>query len=1090
MFRCRFQRALLAWLALAGHMGLFMPAGASPADGAELPYRVTRWTAENGLPQGSIKALAQTRDGYLWVGTLRGLARFDGVRFKVFDHSNTPQMTHDSINDLAVDAKDGGLWIGTGDGLLYYRDHQFDRYGLEQGIPGPAGNLCASPEGGVWLPPQAGQVALARGGRVQAWEFGVNNVGNAVFQLGEQSPTELLALMALAEGRFVVYRLDLNTKSLTLLSFPSDAPGKGPGCFSFFQDADESLWLCTTDGIWRGSEKNWTQITTVDPATKCSPERIYQTRDGQVWVTQFEDRRISLQRLAHGRLEPFTAPDMPSDLVVTHLLEDREGDLWIGMATGLLRLEPKRIRVYSRRNGMRSDDTLAVAKGAYGTIWVGTTEGVSGVRSGQITNLPPPQANRSSERIPVFLLDHKNALWAGWVGPWLACFQEGEWKLLAAPAELGNTEYLKAIQEDRQGRMWWANGERLLCNDRGRWTIFSTNDGVSHPDVRVVHQDRRGDLWFGTFGGGLNRLKDGRFTNYKTGRGEMNNRAWWIHEDADGVFWVGSEDGLNRFVPPGVALPGQPYALAPPDAEKDGAPPGTPPSGGRTLKPPASDAEKGGARGRFFTFTTEQGLGENVVNNIQEDDFGCLWLSGLRGIYRISRQQLNEVAAGRRAAVECAAYGEADGMLNSECNGGDNQPAGCKDDEGRIWFPTVQGVVVIDPKEMRRTELPPPVVIEQVRANEQVVFGDGARDTREVRRSKVEGRSEEPDAGESRHSVLRLAPGGGRVLEIHYTASSLLAPERVRFKYRLEGHDRDWLWDDQNRRVAFYTDLRPGDYTFHVTACNSHGAWNEQGDRFSFQLAPHFYETWPFYFACGGFVVFAGLALHGRRVRILGRVQRVEQQRALQEERTRIAKDLHDDLGANLTGLALQLDLARSQGPPGQALDQRLGRLAQNTRGLVDNMREVVWAMNPQHDNVESLASFLGQYTENYLAAAGLRCRLELPSQATAHSLSSNARHQLFLVVKEALHNVVRHAQAGEVHLCLAQEHDHLQLTISDNGCGLPPAAARVAGHGLDNMQKRVTSLGGEFSASRGTDGGTRLTIILPLGRIQPLPPP
>ncbi|MGA2658268.1 MAG: ATP-binding protein [Verrucomicrobiota bacterium] len=195
-------------------------------------------------------------------------------------------------------------------------------------------------------------------------------------------------------------------------------------------------------------------------------------------------------------------------------------------------------------------------------------------------------------------------------------------------------------------------------------------------------------------------------------------------------------------------------------------------------------------------------------------------------------------------------------------------------------------------------------------------------------------------------------------------------------------------------------------------------------------------------------------------------------------------------MGANLTGLALQLDLARTQGPPAEALGRQLARLAQNTRGLVDNMREVVWAMNPQHDNVDSLASFLGQYTENYLAAAGLRCRLELPNPAPAYSVSSNVRHQLFLVVKEALHNVVRHARADEAQLCLAQERDELRLTIGDNGCGLPPEAARLAGHGLDNMKKRVTSLGGEFSATRGADGGTRLTIFLPLRRAEAPPPP
>ncbi len=242
------------------------------------------------------------------------------------------------------------------------------------------------------------------------------------------------------------------------------------------------------------------------------------------------------------------------------------------------------------------------------------------------------------------------------------------------------------------------------------------------------------------------------------------------------------------------------------------------------------------------------------------------------------------------------------------------------------------------------------------------------------------------------NSTLRLGPGAGRVLEIHYTANTLVSPERVRFKYQLEGYDADWIVDDQNRRLAAYTNLRPGDYTFKVTACNSHGAWNEQGKQLRFHLAAHFYETWIFYIACGAFVLSAGPAVHYRRIQRLRHVQRLEQERALQGERGRIAKDLHDDLGANLTGLALQLDLAAKTGDAADALRQQLARLAKNTRGLVDNMREVVWAMNPEHDNFESLASFLGQYTENYLTAAGVRCRLDMPAEAPTLAVSSPAR--------------------------------------------------------------------------------------------------
>jgi signal transduction histidine kinase len=393
---------------------------------------------------------------------------------------------------------------------------------------------------------------------------------------------------------------------------------------------------------------------------------------------------------------------------------------------------------------------------------------------------------------------------------------------------------------------------------------------------------------------------------------------------------------------------------------------------------------------------------------------------------------------------------------------------------------------VIDPKEMQQTESAPPVVIEQVKANEQIVFGDGVNLQSKVQRPKSKvGSSLLPEHQLSTINY-QLAPGHARVLEIHYTANFLSAPERVVFKYRLEGYDGDWLWDDQNRRVAFYTNLRPGDYTFHVTARSPHGSWNTQGDQFSFHVAPHFWETWPFYVGSGAAMLSAALSLHYRRIRRLRRVQLLEQQRALHEERARIAKDLHDDLGANLTGLALQLDLARSQGLLADTLQERLANLAGHTRGLVDNMREVVWAMNPQHDNMESLATFLGQYTEDYLAGAGLRCRLELPSNLPALPVSSHSRHQLFLVLKEALHNVVRHARASEVRLRLEQEQHELRLAVEDDGCGLPPDGARVAGHGLDSMEKRVVDLGGEFSATSRAGVGTRIEIKLPLTAAMP----
>ena len=216
-----------AWAAVVGETAL-TPTLSHPMGEGGMParqeYRITHWTAENGLPQNSIKALAQTRDGYLWIGTLKGLARFDGVRFKVFDHANTPEMKHDSINDLAVDVADGGLWIGTGNGLLHYHDHRFERYGADQGIFKSVGYLCPVQSGGVWFSPRWGQAGFARGGSTQVWEFGPDREENAVLQLGEDGPDHLLALLSHSQ---VLYRVGLGAKSVV----PVDVPTRGPGCY-------------------------------------------------------------------------------------------------------------------------------------------------------------------------------------------------------------------------------------------------------------------------------------------------------------------------------------------------------------------------------------------------------------------------------------------------------------------------------------------------------------------------------------------------------------------------------------------------------------------------------------------------------------------------------------------------------------------------------------------------------------------------------------------------------------------------------------------------------------------------------------------
>jgi len=1060
---CRFvQRGLFAWAVFAGITLGLLAADVRP-ETAPVSYRVTRYTAEQGLPQNTIRALLQTRDGYLWIGTLAGLARFDGVRFKVFDMSNTPEMSSDAINGLAEDRQDASLWINTGKGLLRYHRHRFERFDEQEGFPHPFGELWPASHGGLWYSPHSGQLVRLRNRAVQAWQLlrqrvsedGDEIMGHRIIQVEEKE--EGASVLVLVHSG--LFRFEPTTGALTRLGPParSDTSYR-----HFFKETDGTIFVASREGLWRGAEARWDQIETVPAGDRQCPARLCPSSNGGLWVSWSNDGPPRLAQFRAGRSEFLDLSNLP-DYPMTEFLEDREGHLWIGTESGLCQLRPKPVQVYARENGLRNDYVKSVTEGPDGTIWLGTAEGVSGIKDGQVTNLPPVEPPSNWGRAEGLLADRRGRVWYGARANTVAAFDHGAW---VSPAPLSRGEsWVRTLYEDRSGRIWAGFDSGVAWLDEAG-AVQELPSALSHPDVRVVHQDRRGDIWFGTYGGGLNRLHEEQITAYATTLGENNNRAWWIHEDADGVFWVGSRDGLNRFVPPGAGQSRKQKAES------------------RNDQSLLTSAATNVAPGQFFTFTTQHGLRENIVNNIQEDDLGYLWLSGPQGIYRVARQELNDVAEGRAMQAQVIAFGEAEGMLNSQCNGGVNQPSGCKDRAGRIWFPTARGVAMVDPRAIRRNMVPPPVVIEQVKADEVIVYGDGItadvkRITSEVRTPKSEVRSNENLLGLG--AALRLAPGRGRVLEIHYTGNSLAAPNRMRFKYRLEGYDRDWHFDDENRRAAFYTSLPPGPYTFQVAACNNHGVWSETPAEFAFTLAPFLWQTPLFYIVAGVAVIGLGAAVQAYRLRWQRRLLKLEHQQALANERARIARDLHDDLGTALTGEALKLDVLRRAAHDGSALTRPLADSAASLRALAGHLRQVVWAVNPRCDTVSSLASFLEHQAEHFFKADGLRCRLEFPEDIPLLPLDGEMRYQLALGVREALTNAVRHAAASEIVLGLRVEDGQLIVRVTDNGQGFRVAECMTNGQGLANMKARLEKIGGQCECRSARSAGTTIEMRVPL---------
>jgi signal transduction histidine kinase len=439
-------------------------------------------------------------------------------------------------------------------------------------------------------------------------------------------------------------------------------------------------------------------------------------------------------------------------------------------------------------------------------------------------------------------------------------------------------------------------------------------------------------------------------------------------------------------------------------------------------------------------------------------------MSSHGGILRASKTELNECADGKIPAVRFFSYGVNDGLPTIECSEG-LQPAGGRTPDGRLWFPTTKGLAVVNPKDLRSNPLPPPMALEAVLVDGELVTNLAAE--------------------------LRIPPGRRR-LDFYYTGLSFVAPEKVRFKYRLEGLETGWV-DAGAKRQAAYNFVPPGSYTFHAIACNNDGVWNETGVSLAFALLPHFWQTWWFRVAGGLFIVAAASSLvwFETRRRMRRRLEILEHQQAVERERARIAKDIHDDLGASLTRITMLSQSLPEDAWIPEYVSLNLERIQDTARQLTRSMDEIVWAVNPKHDTLDSLAGYLSRYAHDFLSAAQVRCRLDFPLQLPVRLLTAEVRHNLFLAFKETLHNVVRHAAAGEVCVALKIEADQLVLIVSDNGRGfdsrptadaLPLKPGRLSpGNGLANLRRRLVEIQGRCEIHSHPGRGTTVTFTVPL---------
>jgi ligand-binding sensor domain-containing protein/signal transduction histidine kinase len=975
---------------------VLMSAAVACASAAEIPpagFTRKVWQTQNGLPEQTVQAFAQTPDHYLWIGTTGGLLRFDGARLTVFDDENTPELKENSVFALMV-SRDGNLWIGTeGGGLVRYAEGKFQSYGAKDGLSdGFVRALFQDREGTIWVGTDNGLLRFAAGRFVRV-DGADGEPAIAVHAIAEDH------LGGLWVGGSRLLRFDHGVAR----EFRLPGESSQNRVKSILETADGTVWVGTVSGLEK-LRAGATEFERV-PGIQGTVRVLRQTSDGFLWIGMI-GQGLRMER--GGDTLAMTAADTLPSNTVLNVFEDDERNIWIGTQAGMVRLTRTPVRIVPLPQNVDSDFGTIYAD-RDGTIWVVSTD-VFRMRDGVIAPYKFPGLGN----VPVrnVFRDRAGALWIGTDGDGIVRLDGAKKQWMTTKDGLVNN-FIRATLESRDGSMWIATDEGVSqwSAQRG-FTNYRMRDGLSYFSTRALLEDRNGDIWIGT-DRGLNRIHAGAFVHDAATDGLSQRKVWSIHEDADGGLWFGTRnDGLYRW--------------------KDG---------------------------RLSHFTTDQGLASNSIYQVIEDAHGGFWISGPNGISLLNRRELDAAAdrsAADRATPEHAAqhvsltfYGISNEVSAAQIYGG-RQPAGCVDIHGEVWFPTNRGPVHILNASAPHPAAPP-VAIGEVLVNGRAVTADGP---------------------------VVLNPGNSR-LEIAYAPILLRSQDDVRFRYRLKGFDPNWI-DTSTRRVASYTNLPPGKYTFEVAAfegSNALGASEASLAALEIVQRPVFYRTPWFIAACVLFLAAVILGIYRFRL-----WQIKMQFEAVLDERGRLAREMHDTVIQGCASVSALIEALASLLKREDQLTQNLVEHARTQlRTTIDEAREAVWNLRRNKAAENSLGVALRGMAEQIGKEYSIPISCELTGRPFV--LNQFATHELLMMVREALHNAVLHAKPGKIEIRAAFARNDLTLEVRDNGCGFDPAAIEAhADHhyGLVGMRERVQQVGGRFRLESAHGKGTEVQIQIP----------
>ncbi len=794
------------------------------------------------------------------------------------------------------------------------------------------------------------------------------------------------------------------------------------------------IWIASTGGLCRvlaGTAK--CEASPVPVAGRV--DAVLEGRDGRLWIGTPQGLLVSGPEHSGCRQRCLVSDG------ITSLIQSRAGDVWVGLGTsGVARIHAGGVERFGSANGVPAGTVVALDEDAEGSVWVG-------VYYGGLARIKPKRVLTYStanglpaEAVGSIVQDRNGAIWAGMqCGP-VAVLRDGRFVPQFADQLRGACAWV--LWPARDGTLWiGTRGNGLYRTSGGQLEHFGVAEGLSDDHIAALFEDRDGTLWIGTELGGLHLFRDGRLSRaYGAADGVATPYLASFAQDRDGRVWIGSnanglsvyEGGAFRTLAPGDSPPTRNISGLLVDSRGD------------LWIGSAADGLFRRRNGRYDAFGVAQGLGDRLVAVMIEDARGDFWIGTTRGISRLERDRIEAVADGRAASLDPIILDRADGMRNPEGSGGGLDPSGLRDRQGRLWFSTIDGIAVIDPATFTTNQVVPAAIVE-----------DAMLDDRPAVR--------QPDG-----SIT--VPAGTAAIELAYTAFSLMAPAKVRFRYRLAGFDNAWH-DVGPRRVAYYSRLPPGQYTLEVLAANNDGMWSTSPATARLVVLPFFWERPAVQAAgLGLLLVTTGLIVNNiaqRRSR--RRLADLERERAIERERERIARDLHDDLGSRLSHIALLAD--------GEAAPARVSSAA---RTAVETLDELVWTVNSRQDTVEGFANYAARFAEEHVSSAGMRLRLQFAPDLDAFELLSETRRHLYLACKEAINNAVKHARATELHMAVAVDDLGLRLEVADNGRGLG-AEGDPTGNGLTNMRERMASVGGTVDIGPRPEGGVRVIFRVPV---------